>query len=190
MNCTRGAFIVSSFHSPPHHHRPPDTRKHTCLTTSTCHFSSFNNNHIRLGDGLLLLRKRTGTKICADVKSEPYDITGSTPDSIRFKDDKKDDNEIEGELGRDVLWWEEFPKRWVIVILCFSAFLLCNMDRVSQMRVLTLWSPNYTRVVRGRTLQNVLFCKRGFVCGTFEYNWDSIKILCIFFYTFVLCWLF
>lgn len=25
-----------------------------------------------------------------------------------------------------------FPKRWVIVILCFSAFLLCNMDRVSQ----------------------------------------------------------
>jgi len=28
-------------------------------------------------------------------------------------------------------WWEEFPKRWVIVLLCFSAFLLCNMDRVS-----------------------------------------------------------
>lgn len=30
-----------------------------------------------------------------------------------------------------VPWWEEFPKRWVIVLLCFSAFLLCNMDRVS-----------------------------------------------------------
>lgn len=31
-------------------------------------------------------------------------------------------------------WWEEFPKRWVIVLLCFSAFLLCNMDRVSRKR--------------------------------------------------------
>lgn len=133
MNCTRGAFIVSTFHSPPHHHRPPDTRKHTCLTTSTCHLSSFNTTHVRLADGLLLLRKRIGTKIFADVKSEPYDITGSPPDSIRFKDVKKDDDE--GELGSDVLWWEEFPKRWVIVILCFSAFLLCNMDRVSQMSI-------------------------------------------------------
>ena len=24
----------------------------------------------------------------------------------------------------------QFPKRWAIVFLCFSAFLLCNMDRV------------------------------------------------------------
>ncbi|PKI40003.1 hypothetical protein CRG98_039666 [Punica granatum] len=28
-------------------------------------------------------------------------------------------------------WWEQFPKRWVIVLLCFAAFLLCNMDRVN-----------------------------------------------------------
>ena len=28
-------------------------------------------------------------------------------------------------------WWERFPKRWVIVLLCFASFLLCNMDRVS-----------------------------------------------------------
>lgn len=24
----------------------------------------------------------------------------------------------------------QFPKRWAIVFLCFSAFLICNMDRV------------------------------------------------------------
>ncbi|CAN1282388.1 Sodium-dependent phosphate transport protein 1, chloroplastic [Linum perenne] len=30
-----------------------------------------------------------------------------------------------------VSWWEEFPKRWTIVIMCFSAFLLCNMDRIA-----------------------------------------------------------
>eukprot|EP00250_Pteridium_aquilinum_P019249 c24363_g1_i1 orf=303-2168(+) len=28
-------------------------------------------------------------------------------------------------------WWKQVPKRWVIVILCFFAFLLCNMDRVN-----------------------------------------------------------
>ncbi|MCO5548515.1 hypothetical protein L7F22_001975 [Adiantum nelumboides] len=28
-------------------------------------------------------------------------------------------------------WLQQIPKRWVIVILCFFAFLLCNMDRVN-----------------------------------------------------------
>lgn len=29
-------------------------------------------------------------------------------------------------------WWQlQFPRRWVIVLLCFASFLLCNMDRVS-----------------------------------------------------------
>ena len=27
-------------------------------------------------------------------------------------------------------WGSQFPKRWVMVLLCFAAFLLCNMDRV------------------------------------------------------------
>ncbi|XP_017977628.1 PREDICTED: ascorbate transporter, chloroplastic isoform X4 [Theobroma cacao] len=30
-----------------------------------------------------------------------------------------------------VPWWQSFPKRWFIVLLCFAAFLLCNMDRVN-----------------------------------------------------------
>ncbi|KAJ0914339.1 putative major facilitator superfamily, MFS transporter superfamily [Helianthus annuus] len=34
-------------------------------------------------------------------------------------------------IGETKPWWEQFPKRWVIVLLCFSAFLLCNMDRVN-----------------------------------------------------------
>ena len=29
----------------------------------------------------------------------------------------------EDDLEGDVLWWEQFPKRWAIVILCF--FSLC-----------------------------------------------------------------
>lgn len=54
----------------------------------------------------------------ADVKSESLDVV---PDSIKLKEALVS---AEGEEE------EGFPKRWVIVILCFSAFLLCNMDRV------------------------------------------------------------
>ncbi|XP_077241935.1 ascorbate transporter, chloroplastic-like [Tasmannia lanceolata] len=49
----------------------------------------------------------------ADFKSEPYDVPGPKLDSLKS------------------YWWEKFPKRWVIVLLCFTAFLLCNMDRVN-----------------------------------------------------------
>ena len=34
-------------------------------------------------------------------------------------------------------WWrQQFPRRWVIVLLCFASFLLCNMDRVSRLCIL------------------------------------------------------
>lgn len=142
MNCSR-AFLVSSSYSPPHHHRPPDIRKPTCAATATTTTTSscFNKNHFWSGEGLFLVRKRLGSRIFADVKSEPYDITASPPESIQLKDDKKNGNGDDDIEEDDVLWWEEFPKRWVIVILCFSAFLLCNMDRVS------LFTLNCTRLV-------------------------------------------
>jgi ACS family sodium-dependent inorganic phosphate cotransporter len=35
----------------------------------------------------------------------------------------------------------QFPKRWAIVFLCFSAFLLCNMDRVR------LCAPLHTTII-------------------------------------------
>ncbi|KAK7274403.1 hypothetical protein RIF29_15488 [Crotalaria pallida] len=38
---------------------------------------------------------------------------------------------LEGNLLQVSPWWQQFPKRWVIVLLCFAAFLLCNMDRVN-----------------------------------------------------------
>lgn len=63
---------------------------------------------------------RLATRTRADFKSEPYDITGPTLDM------------------QQPSWWKQFPKRWVIVLLCFSAFLLCNMDRVSYFLVFFL----------------------------------------------------
>ena len=71
-----------------------------------------------------------GGKVFADVKSEAYELSktvkvedGSRDIGIGLKEDLVSVAEVS--------WLEQFPKRWLIVILCFSAFLLCNMDRVS-----------------------------------------------------------
>lgn len=64
-------------------------------------------------------------------KSNEDDITGADVNSL-----KSSEGAGEVVLGEENLlsvspWWQQFPKRWVIVLLCFFAFLLCNMDRVS-----------------------------------------------------------
>ncbi|KAJ6940383.1 hypothetical protein NC651_006507 [Populus alba x Populus x berolinensis] len=57
------------------------------------------------------------------LKSEEDDMTeAAAVDSLES---------TEGEAVLASPWWEQFPKRWVIVLLCFTAFLLCNMDRVN-----------------------------------------------------------
>lgn len=61
------------------------------------------------------------------------DIAESRPESVQFGQVfVADDVDDGGGVASTVLWWEQFPRRWVIVLLCFSAFLLCNMDRVSK----------------------------------------------------------
>ncbi|KAG6531489.1 probable anion transporter 1, chloroplastic [Zingiber officinale] len=84
----------------------------------------------------------------SEVKPETVNAPESISKSIRFPDvvqrelvsialplEREDEEEEEEEgmgwLGSKGTGLESFPKRWVIVILCFSAFLLCNMDRVN-----------------------------------------------------------
>ncbi|KAH9661815.1 Sodium-dependent phosphate transport protein 1 [Citrus sinensis] len=86
----------------------------------------------------LLLGVLSGDRVCSfrvsvrDVKSESYNVSEK---SVKFEEALKDVALRSEDLGVDseslVPWWEEFPKRWLIVVLCFSAFLLCNMDRVN-----------------------------------------------------------
>ncbi|KAJ4953111.1 hypothetical protein NE237_029943 [Protea cynaroides] len=66
----------------------------------------------------------------ADYKSEQYDIEGEKLDSLSSSEVPDEAVSIERRV-QNISWWEEFPKRWVVVLLCFSAFLLCNMDRVN-----------------------------------------------------------
>ncbi|KAK6920109.1 Major facilitator superfamily [Dillenia turbinata] len=64
----------------------------------------------------------------ARYKSEEYNIAGPNVDSL---DGQGEALILEEHMQNVAPWWEQFPKRWVIVLLCFAAFLLCNMDRVN-----------------------------------------------------------
>ncbi|GLT81690.1 hypothetical protein SLE2022_001260 [Rubroshorea leprosula] len=94
--------------------------------------------------------ERRSGKVYADVR----EISKSIRESVKFEDELEDvvlsGEDIEG----SVPWWEQFPKRWVIVILCFSAFLLCNMDRVNMsIAILPMsaefnWSPTTVGLIQ------------------------------------------
>lgn len=70
-------------------------------------------------------------RICAFYKSDEYDITEAKVDSLQSMEIPSEAVLLDGDLQETSPWWEQFPKRWVVVLLCFSAFLLCNMDRVN-----------------------------------------------------------
>ncbi|CAI9764851.1 unnamed protein product [Fraxinus pennsylvanica] len=93
----------------------------------------FNDNRVqprkldKLGffDGQILSSKHTiVTSTRADFKSEDHDIIGTKSEAVGS-------SEMASEAVLSQPWWKQFPKRWVIVLLCFASFLLCNMDRVN-----------------------------------------------------------
>lgn len=66
----------------------------------------------------------------AYYKSEEFDIAEVNLDSLAPSDGASQII-LPEEIEQEKPWWEDFPKRWVMVLLCFAAFLLCNMDRVN-----------------------------------------------------------
>ncbi|XP_072965903.1 probable anion transporter 4, chloroplastic isoform X1 [Typha angustifolia] len=88
---------------------------------------------------------RLVTRTRVDFTPEQYEITGSQFDSLNSSDvsseailgplsSSEEQNEVYivgGDVKETSPWWERFPKRWLIVVLCFFSFLLCNMDRVN-----------------------------------------------------------
>ncbi|CAN6471365.1 unnamed protein product [Victoria cruziana] len=92
-------------------------------------------------------------EVHAELQSETYDVADSRNKFVRFQDSVEEVNE-EDDMQNTSLLLEQFPKRWVIVILCFSAFLLCNMDRVNMsIAVLPMsaefgWNPATVGVIQ------------------------------------------
>ncbi|KAL5710403.1 Sodium-dependent phosphate transport protein 1 [Ranunculus cassubicifolius] len=153
-----GVFLLpfapetSSFHKRTQSHHSTIERKFRYLSPKR-----------RTGFGVLLRNfgvsggssrfRETGI-VRADVKSEPYDIAKSVPDSIKFREGLSKVSVVDKEDEITVSWLEQFPKRWLIVVLCFSAFLLCNMDRVNMsIAILPMsaefgWSPTTVGLIQ------------------------------------------
>ncbi|XP_010426983.1 PREDICTED: ascorbate transporter, chloroplastic-like [Camelina sativa] len=79
----------------------------------------------------------------AYYKSEDSDITDGVVDSLPSADGSAEAILVEGNLQSASPWWQQFPRRWVIVLLCFASFLLCNMDRVNMSIAILPMSQEY-----------------------------------------------
>lgn len=113
-----------------------------CLSSA---YSDYNFVRPRKFSNLSLLESQnpplkysTVTRTTADFASEEYDITGTNLDSITSSDGASEDF-LAKEVVQAVPWWKQLPKRWVMVLLCFTAFLLCNMDRVRFVLYSVFW---------------------------------------------------
>lgn len=76
--------------------------------------------------------RRSLGKVWANVKPKPLEVSAESSGTDALNDGVLEEK-----------WWEEFPKRWIIVILCFSSFLLCNMDRVNMSIAILPMSAEY-----------------------------------------------
>ncbi|KAK9757925.1 hypothetical protein RND81_01G195300 [Saponaria officinalis] len=78
------------------------------------------------------LSKRSSKQvILSHYKSEEFDVTEAALESLGSPDGVGEVVLRENNAQKATSLIEEIPKRWVIVLLCFAAFLLCNMDRVN-----------------------------------------------------------
>ncbi|KAM0064151.1 putative ABC-type phosphate transporter [Helianthus debilis subsp. tardiflorus] len=137
-----GRSLPISPYSPATRLRPPDIpcRKPVCFNSNSNFEYHFRFSGVHVFPNRLGFERSQVWRIRSDVKSEPYEVSKSAPGAFKFKEklgfgvgvgvgEREEDGDEVVEDG--VMWWEEFPKRWTIVVLCFSAFLLCNMDRVN-----------------------------------------------------------
>ncbi|KAK8466327.1 hypothetical protein PHAVU_008G061900 [Phaseolus vulgaris] len=100
-----------------------NARRFQCYLSSDPYSCSLIQQRAVYGLGLSKVGK--ANPACVHYKSEsevdPLASTEGTGEAIL----------LEGNAPQVSSWWQKFPKRWVIVLLCFAAFLLCNMDRVN-----------------------------------------------------------
>ena len=134
-----GALLYSFSPTPPN---PSDFSKNIILSERRPKFPSRFHLPVLPEDRCFVFqisaRRHSGGRgnwgLWTDIKSKPYDVSNKAPKSVKFKGSvDKAVLEEEDVLGDELPWWKQFPKRWLIVSLCFSAFLLCNMDRVSDL---------------------------------------------------------
>uniref|UniRef100_A0A453GY37 Major facilitator superfamily (MFS) profile domain-containing protein n=1 Tax=Aegilops tauschii subsp. strangulata TaxID=200361 RepID=A0A453GY37_AEGTS len=88
------------------------------------------------------VRKQRG-----DCRAEQYEMTGAPMGDVPAEAAVLVGDANNPEAVSSPAWWQQFPKRMTIVVLCFFSFLLCNMDRVNMsIAILPMsaefgWSP-------------------------------------------------
>ncbi|KAJ8573173.1 hypothetical protein K7X08_009684 [Anisodus acutangulus] len=109
------------------------TRRWECYLSSTDSGNSWIQprklDKLGFVDGQKQQIKHAVNRTQADYKSDEYDITGAL-ESLVSPEGASEAILVEG-LEQAKPWWEQFPRRFIVVLLCFAAFLLCNMDRVN-----------------------------------------------------------
>ncbi|XVF80087.1 hypothetical protein PTKIN_Ptkin15bG0042100 [Pterospermum kingtungense] len=132
--CSYGPFLRSTVHL------DENTLKHTSISPNGRQLISSMSLHRCVKSHGVYPQQRSEesgvdrkgkSRTFAYSKSEEYDIPEMKVESLPSPDGVNEAVLVEGDLQEAVPWWQSFPKRWVIVLLCFASFLLCNMDRVN-----------------------------------------------------------
>ncbi|KAL2946225.1 hypothetical protein AAZX31_20G001800 [Glycine max] len=133
---------IPTFHDEVQHCSPLSQKSIHCMNmklkasrrcqyflSSDPYSSSLIQQRAVYGLGLNKLGKANTARV--HYKSEEHDITEAKMDPLESTEGTGESILLEGNVPQVSSWWQQFPKRWVIVLLCFAAFLLCNMDRVN-----------------------------------------------------------
>ncbi|XP_027349105.1 ascorbate transporter, chloroplastic isoform X2 [Abrus precatorius] len=129
---------IIAFHEEVQHYSLVSQKSIHCLNMKLkarrcqCYLSSDSNSSSHIGQkaayGLGPLGKANLARV--RYKSEEYDTAETKMDPLASTEGTGEAILLEGNVPQVSSWWKHFPKRWVIVLLCFAAFLLCNMDRI------------------------------------------------------------
>ncbi|KAG2330988.1 hypothetical protein Bca52824_002168 [Brassica carinata] len=97
---------------------------------------------LRFGDNIKESGNSKINRSRASYKSE--EESDGVVDSLPSADGSAEAILVQGNLQNAASpWWQQFPRRWVIVLLCFASFLLCNMDRVNMSIAILPMSQQY-----------------------------------------------
>uniref|UniRef100_A0A0C9RW65 TSA: Wollemia nobilis Ref_Wollemi_Transcript_9588_2211 transcribed RNA sequence n=1 Tax=Wollemia nobilis TaxID=56998 RepID=A0A0C9RW65_9CONI len=108
----------------------------------SCNVKSQHSENVEISD----LKFQSPTDTGNDIAADQIELLKLRSDSVNLNK-ALDDVVSQVDVEEGSPWWKEFPKRWTIVVLCFFAFLLCNMDRVNMsIAILPMsaefnWSP-------------------------------------------------
>ncbi|XP_073222182.1 ascorbate transporter, chloroplastic-like isoform X2 [Cicer arietinum] len=110
-----------------------------------CQHDHHRTSHIeqRTVYGLGVSKLSKVNRACVHYRSEEYDIAETKVDPVASDEGTGEAIILEGNGTPVSPWWQKLPKRWVIVLLCFTAFLLCNMDRVNMSIAILPMSQEY-----------------------------------------------